>query len=220
MHHEETGVRSSGSGPRRPAAPGLDGKAIGERVRALRLDRSLTLRGLAARLGISPSALSQIERGRRRPSVMRLYQILTELGAPASAVFGGADPAPVGAPAAGPPGTAPAVVARRDDAAVVELAHGVRYRRLSPAPLAKAGLYECVYPPGAYSGPDAEFLTHTGHETGSVTRGVLTVEIGGEQYALGPGDAIAFRSERPHRIANLGAVDAAAVWLNLDDGSP
>ncbi|MEA2270940.1 MAG: Helix-turn-helix domain, partial [Solirubrobacteraceae bacterium] len=39
----------------------------------------MSLRELARRLGISPSAVSQIETGRARPSVTTLWAIVTEL---------------------------------------------------------------------------------------------------------------------------------------------
>jgi transcriptional regulator with XRE-family HTH domain len=65
-----TNVGSSG----RAAHP-----AMGERLRAARLARNLTLRELAQRLGVSPSMISQIETGRASPSVSTLYSIASEL---------------------------------------------------------------------------------------------------------------------------------------------
>src|SRR5215210_6286297 len=53
--------------------------AIGEQLRARRHERGLSLRDLADRLGVSPSLISQIERGRANPSVSTLYQIVAEL---------------------------------------------------------------------------------------------------------------------------------------------
>src|SRR5689334_24243182 len=55
-------------------------EAIGSRLRAERERQGLSLRKLAGRLDISPSALSQIETGRSRPSVSTLYAIVSELG--------------------------------------------------------------------------------------------------------------------------------------------
>jgi transcriptional regulator with XRE-family HTH domain len=52
---------------------------IGERLRASRRERGLSLRDLAERLGVSPSLISQIERGRANPSVSTLYAIVSEL---------------------------------------------------------------------------------------------------------------------------------------------
>ena len=42
----------------------------------------MTVRGLARYIGVSPSLVSQIERGRVMPSVGTLYTIANELGLP------------------------------------------------------------------------------------------------------------------------------------------
>ena len=47
----------------------LTAESLGARLRELRTASGVSLRALAARLGISPSAVSQIERGVMRPSV-------------------------------------------------------------------------------------------------------------------------------------------------------
>ena len=52
---------------------------MGERLRAARTARALSLRELAGRLGVSPSLISQIETGRANPSVSTLYAIAAEL---------------------------------------------------------------------------------------------------------------------------------------------
>src|SRR5512133_932625 len=61
---------------------------VGQRLRAERERHGLSLRELARRLAISPSALSQIETGRSRPSVGTLYTIVTELEISLDELFG------------------------------------------------------------------------------------------------------------------------------------
>ena len=63
--------------PQRNGRP--DYPEMGERLRAARRDRHLSLRVLAERLGVSPSLISQIETGRANPSVSTLYAIAAEL---------------------------------------------------------------------------------------------------------------------------------------------
>ncbi|WP_017556255.1 helix-turn-helix domain-containing protein [Nocardiopsis baichengensis] len=217
------------------ARAGFDEQRFGERIRELRTGRGLSLRELAGRLGISASALSQIERGKMRPSVTRLYQILTELDAPMSSAFGeepadadsGGDGGADGGDTAAPgfpqfpedPGGAGAPdgvqLVRRDEAATLELDHGVRYRRLSPAGVRGLNYFESVYPPGAFSSQNAEYVRHRGQEIGNVVSGVLTVDVGFETHELHPGDSIMYPSTTPHRISNQGAETAVAIWLNL-----
>ena len=52
---------------------------FGDRLRAERRARGLSLRDLAERLDMSPSLISQIETGRARPSVSTLYALANEL---------------------------------------------------------------------------------------------------------------------------------------------
>lgn len=52
---------------------------LGQEVRRRRLESGITLRGLAAKLGISAAHLSDIEHNRRRPSEKLLQKIAHEL---------------------------------------------------------------------------------------------------------------------------------------------
>jgi transcriptional regulator with XRE-family HTH domain len=52
---------------------------IGDQLRVRRHELGLSLRELADRLGVSPSLISQIERGRANPSVSTLYSIVQAL---------------------------------------------------------------------------------------------------------------------------------------------
>ena len=92
------------------AALGTD--HLGGRLRALRLERGLGLRELADRLGISVSAVSQIERGTLQPSVHRLLAIVSALGVPLDRAFD--DPAHDGASEAGADRPRPAVSTRME----------------------------------------------------------------------------------------------------------
>ncbi|HXG40462.1 MAG TPA: helix-turn-helix transcriptional regulator, partial [Candidatus Limnocylindrales bacterium] len=73
---------------------------IGERLRAARRARGLSLRELAARLSVSPSLISQIERGRANPSVSTLYALVSELDVSLDELLfndrRGPEPAPAG----------------------------------------------------------------------------------------------------------------------------
>jgi len=52
---------------------------LGARLRARREERGISLRTVARRVGISPSALSQIETGKMSPSVTTLRALAVEL---------------------------------------------------------------------------------------------------------------------------------------------
>ncbi len=61
---------------------------IGERIRAERARRGISLRALARSVGLSPSLISQIETGKCQPSVSTLYAITTALDVSVQDVFG------------------------------------------------------------------------------------------------------------------------------------
>ena len=102
---------------------------IGERLRQARVERGMTVRGLARLVDVSASLISQIETGKSSPSVSTLYAITAALRISIEDVFGqgdepveraangsdGAPPAPVRA-AVVTAAAAPAVLATNVDA--------------------------------------------------------------------------------------------------------
>lgn len=63
-------------------------RVIGETIRALRKDRSLTLKQMAVRTGLSVSLLSQIERAESSASISSLFKVATALDVPIKQLFG------------------------------------------------------------------------------------------------------------------------------------
>ena len=63
-------------------------KVIGETIRGLRKERSLTLKQMARRTGLSVSLLSQIERAESSASISSLYKIATALDVQIKDLFG------------------------------------------------------------------------------------------------------------------------------------
>src|SRR3954464_4148510 len=77
---------------------------IGERLARLRGARGVKVSALARAVGVSPSLISQIERGQSRPSVSTLFELAQALDVPVDAFFRDAEadagPASPPAPAA------------------------------------------------------------------------------------------------------------------------
>ena len=182
---------------------------VGQRLRAERERQGVTLRSLARRLEISPSALSQIETGRSRPSVGTLYSIVSALDMSLDELFG--------SPRSGAPRNAVArsVVQRRATRKVLDLESGVRWERLTPTAEPDADFLHVVYEVGGASSRPGTHMRHMGREYGVVLSGRLQVTIGfdEEQHELGPGDSIAFESSRPHRLENVGNEPVEAIWF-------
>jgi DNA-binding XRE family transcriptional regulator/mannose-6-phosphate isomerase-like protein (cupin superfamily) len=169
-------------------------------------------------VGISSSALSQIETGVMQPSVNRLIEIVTVLQVPVAAIFTDHEvlaPLDLDAPACSEPIPGVRVATKGTDTATV-LGQGVLYRRLMPVQADGVDLYETTYPPLTSSSVDGAMLMHEGYEAGRVLSGALTFEFSEGAVELGPGDALSFWATRPHRVTNTSHDTAAvAIWLTL-----
>jgi transcriptional regulator with XRE-family HTH domain len=189
---------------------------IGSRMRAERDRQGLSLRKLAGKLQISPSALSQIETGRSRPSVSTLYAIVSELGMSFDELFARSPEPGAARVAARHPRTQPGeeqIVQRAEERPVIELESGVRWERLNPTGERDVDFLEVEYDVGGASSRGGTFVHHAGREYGVVTSGQLKVTVGYEEFELGPGDSICFDSAVPHRLESLGDEPARAIWL-------
>jgi transcriptional regulator with XRE-family HTH domain len=215
------------------AAHGEAGEgALGARLREERDRIGLSLRELARRLEVSPSLVSQIETGKTQPSVRTLYAIVSELGVSLDDVFApsAAEPerpvlspssqagrrsAPSAAPAASAAPGGLGRVQRADRRRVIDLGSGVRWERLTTWNDRDVDFLYAIYEAGGSSSPDGSLMRHNGREFGIVLSGTLGVTVGFEEYALEPGDSIAFDSSVPHRLHNDGDEVVTAIWIVL-----
>lgn len=55
-------------------------RLVGQNVRRLRLQKGMTQEQLAEASGFSQNYISDLERGRRNPTVVTLYELATPLG--------------------------------------------------------------------------------------------------------------------------------------------
>ena len=202
---------------------------MGRRLRARREESKLSLRELARRLGISPSASSQIETGKSRPSVSTLYAIVSELGMSLDELFTGDDqrrPRRRGVaerarqtvkahPASPEVVSAERHVQRAESRRSIDLESGVRWERLTPHADPEADFLYVTYDVGGSSSQGGRFIRHSGREYGLVLTGRLEVTVGFDTYVLGPGDSICFDSTVPHCLRNVGAEPVHGVWFVL-----
>src|SRR3954463_1551257 len=121
---------------------------VPRRLRAERERRGISLRELARRLDISPSAISQIETGRARPSVATLWAIVTELGTSLDDLF-----APEG-------DNARLGVVTAEQREALQLATGVRWERMTANADPDVDFIWVVYEVGGASSPADGFAPH------------------------------------------------------------
>jgi transcriptional regulator with XRE-family HTH domain len=198
-----------GRPPVLPAVPALD---LGRRLRAERLGQGMGLREMARRIGISASALSQIETGKAQPSVSKLFDIVNLLGVSVDGLLAGHDGRQV---VVGRGQEGFFSLQRADDHETLELESGVRWRRLTAGSYPGVEFLHVEYRPGACSSSDGTFMRHAGQELGYLLSGRLNVDVGFDSYELGPGDSISFPATTPHRLRNDGPEPARVIWCIL-----
>jgi DNA-binding XRE family transcriptional regulator/mannose-6-phosphate isomerase-like protein (cupin superfamily) len=225
-YHPVTGHREVAVRGRREQASSAEYGGMGDRLRAARQARGLSLRALAERLNVSPSLISQVETGRANPSVSTLYAIVQALGISLdellftdawAASAAGSAVGPIGSPTNGVTDVElpENPVQRADARSVIRLASGVTWERLTTASIPNVDFLYVTYEVGGASSPEDQFQRHSGQEWGFVLAGRLGVRIGFDEHVLGPGDAIAFDSATPHRLFNAGTEPVHGVWFVL-----
>jgi transcriptional regulator with XRE-family HTH domain len=203
---------------------------VGARIRQARLERGLSLRGLARQVGVSASLVSQIENGKSQPSVSTLYAITTALSISVESLFDGygeqaARPAEVTA-SAGPgtvlyalaafaadPGRRIGPLVAAGEHETLELDSGVVWERLGHVPGTDVDFLRVTYRPGGSSSSSGGLMRHAGTEYGYLTSGELVLTLGFDEHTLRPGDAVCFESTTPHRYRNDGDEPAVGVWF-------
>jgi transcriptional regulator with XRE-family HTH domain len=109
----------------------------------------------------------------------------------------------------------PAILRKRGRR-TIDLADGVRWELLMPVPEHSAEFMEVHYAPGGGSVEKGHAIRHIGREYGVICEGVLSVQLGFEQYELEPGDSMAFDSTIPHRYWNARTEPVRGIFFNLD----
>jgi transcriptional regulator with XRE-family HTH domain len=159
--------------------------AMGPRLRAAREHRGATLTGVSRATGISPSTLSRIETGRRKPTLEVVLELAREYGVSLDELAGTAR-------AAEP--RASALRRFGDDKAVLPLTRYV------------GGLHAHKHVLPAVSEPSARprQVSHDGWEWLCVLYGRLWLALGDQDLVLGAGDVAEFDTRSPHGVANAG----------------
>ena len=194
----------------RPAVTGarVDGivSSIGPKLQQLRQHQRLSLQQLAARADVSAAAIHKIERNGMVPTITTLLKIAAALEHPVGYFIDGEDGAPELA-ALTPAGERPAVFTPH---------RGMHLAGISgPYAHFRGAAAEATVDPGSHSGDKP--LLHPGEELVLVTEGVLTFDVGGQRFTLGPGDSLHFIGDQPHHWANEGATKVRAIWFALRD---
>jgi transcriptional regulator with XRE-family HTH domain len=176
----------------------------GTNIRRHRLQKKLSLRQLADRVGLSPSLISQVERGVTDPSISSLRRIAEALDVSIFYLLGG------GNGAAARPSMEGSIVRSTSRRRVLLPDSGLEYELLCPDVDRQMEVWIGRLEPGAATA-DAP-RGHAGEELMLVISGRMELEYGGEIVELGPDDSIYIDGSTPHRHRAIG--DEPLVFLS------
>ncbi len=172
---------------------------IGEKIKALRKLKGLSILQLSEISDVSTGMISQVERNLVVPTVVSLWHIAQALDTNISYFFDDEK-------------KSDRFIMRKNDHKIIIMNKG-------------NGIYQMLSPDGkdhmidfvkiTLKGGQAyenESLTHEGEECGYVLSGTLTVQLNGKNYELYEGDSIYFNSNLSHRYLNLGEEDCVSIW--------
>ena len=177
-------------------------KGFGERVRAVRSEKGLTLQAVAKLTKRSVSLLSQIETGKVTPSFASMRIIADALGIPLSRLILDQEADE----------TKDSALMGAQERKILTTQGGVQHQLLSRNLALSFEFLSIEIPPGASTGEKS--YTHDGVECGLLLEGEIEIQVGRRTYRMKPGDTITLNSSIPHNFFNRGKRTAKAVWVN------
>jgi transcriptional regulator with XRE-family HTH domain len=167
---------------------------VGEKIKELRASKSMSLRSLSQKSGISANALSLIERSKTSPTVTTLVAIAKAFNIRVDEFFS----------------------TENGDKGEFVVYRGAGTRREKPMePLAPNLKQQNLNPLLVCLAPDEKFRRdlcfHPGDEFVYCLTGEIECEVGGEKIRLGQGDAVTYKAEMPHRLNNVAPAGSRAL---------
>jgi transcriptional regulator with XRE-family HTH domain len=185
--------------PERGRTSGDDASALGGRVRSYREARHLSVRGLAAMTDLSPSLVSQFERGQTNVSIGSLRRIADALGLTTADLFDTSE-------------VAPHRLLRRADRPSLPAGPGTRKYLISPRPSKHVEVYTAELEPGGTTS-ERPYVHGASQEILLVLRGRIRCWVGEDSFEMCGGDSVEYQTDLPHRAENSGDEPAEVLWV-------
>ncbi|AIK40587.1 DNA-binding protein [Bacillus pseudomycoides] len=169
---------------------------IGKKVKELREYKELSMRELAKMAEITPSMLSQIERGLANPSIQTLKLLAKALEVPTFSFL------------IEDTNTDDLVI--RANARKKMIVGNLSYELLSPDLTGALAVSLMTLPPNSVS--SEKLLEHKGEEIAHVLEGQIILYLQQDIYTLYPGDSVKIPSYMKHKWENLFDQDAVILF--------
>jgi transcriptional regulator with XRE-family HTH domain len=183
-----------------------DTKKVAQAIRHRRERLGLTIRGLAAKSGVSPSMISDIERFTKSPTVSILSALAAALGVPTAALISDC----------GPESKRIHVVRAAERSPVADRASGVTRESFGPAIAgSKIEFLRCLVPPRSLAGPFAS------HPRGTIEHvylasGSIRMIVGSDSAFLAAGDSCSCLADVPHSFDNKDGKKRALLYIVIE----
>ncbi|OGX08103.1 MAG: hypothetical protein A2Y03_10130 [Omnitrophica WOR_2 bacterium GWF2_38_59] len=175
---------------------------IGTTIRRVRDEQGMTLRELAKDVGVSPSFLSQVEKGKASPSLATLKSIATELQTTVGRLVGDDSTNP----------SDRLITTEKQRKAFKQSGDGIQMYLLSESNPYKQ-MQPLLFKLGQSAASGESTYSHYGQEFVLVLKGSLEITLGDKTYKLKKGDSIYFNSSTPHSFKNLFKGETEALWV-------
>jgi transcriptional regulator with XRE-family HTH domain len=172
---------------------------IGEKIRRLRIQNSLTQEELADRSELTKGFISQLERDLTSPSITTLVDILEGLGTNLQEFFN--------------ENVEEKIVFSKDDAFETENEE-LKYTLNWVIPNAQKNKMEPILIELKPGGRSKEDSPHEGEEFGYVISGGISLYIGSKKYRVRKGESFYYKANSNHYIANEGKTKASVIWVS------
>jgi HTH-type transcriptional regulator, repressor for puuD len=170
---------------------------VGQKLKQLRERSGMSQRELAKKVCLPNSTLSMIERDVVSPSISNLHKILSGLEIPLSHFFTHEQDEDQ------------KVVYHADELTDIG-SDGLKYMLVgADKPNRTLTFLLETYPPG--KGTGKEWITHKGHEAGTVLSGELTILQNEKIFRVKTGDSYYLNTQQPHQFINQGDVECRLV---------
>lgn len=176
-------------------------KRLGERIKRRRESMHMQLNDLSRKVGISSSALSQIENAKAFPSIVTLKTIAEKLNTTVGELIGENETL-----------TKNPLIKREDKKFVKENESGTSLFLLSHHdPLKQMETYLVEFAKNS----DARdiFNEHPGQEFCYILKGKVNFILDSKEYQLAEGDSLYFNSNIPHSAENGSKSNSFMLWI-------
>jgi transcriptional regulator with XRE-family HTH domain len=173
---------------------------IGQKIKALRLAKQMTLKTLAGKAGCTSAYISQLERGLANPSVMILKKIAAALQIKVVDFF--LEPEANGGDIVTRCNERVTIDMKEGDLKMEMLVRSISNRRMQP-------FYTTIEPGGGSKGA----YSHVGEECGLVLEGELKINFIEKSYLVRRGESFYYSSQEPHHWFNPGKKKTVVIWV-------